>query len=102
MIPTLIMALTALGALLLVLLGLRVRAVPEDATLKWHRSKDAGLADCSTTLPRSMMASSLARTARSLPPGSTKVTIRPAALTRGKKPYRSASTRRLPAYASSD
>lgn len=45
MIPALTIAITALGALLLVLLGLRVRAVQADATLKRHRSKDAGLAD---------------------------------------------------------
>ena len=48
MIPTLTIAITALGALLLVLLGLRVRAVQADATLKRHRSKDAGLADLLT------------------------------------------------------
>jgi type IV secretion/conjugal transfer VirB4 family ATPase len=45
MIPTLTIAITTLGALLLVLLGLRVRAVQVDATLKRHRSKEAGLAD---------------------------------------------------------
>jgi type IV secretion/conjugal transfer VirB4 family ATPase len=45
MIPTLTIAITTLAALLLVLLGLRVRAVQDDATLKQHRSKDAGLAD---------------------------------------------------------
>jgi hypothetical protein len=45
MIPTLTIAIAALGALLLVLLGLRLRAVNEDATLKTHRARDAGLAD---------------------------------------------------------
>ena len=45
MIPALTIAITALGALLLVLLGLRLRTVQADATLKRHRSKEAGLAD---------------------------------------------------------
>ncbi len=45
MIPALTIAITTLGALLLVLLGLRLRSVQADATLKRHRSKDAGLAD---------------------------------------------------------
>jgi type IV secretion/conjugal transfer VirB4 family ATPase len=45
MIPTLTIAIAALGALLLVLLGLRLRAVNGDATLKTHRTRDAGLAD---------------------------------------------------------
>ena len=45
MIPTLTMTIAALGALLLVLLGLRLRSVNEDATLKTHRARDAGLAD---------------------------------------------------------
>jgi len=45
MIPTLTITIAALGALLLVLLGLRLRAVNEEATLKTHRARDAGLAD---------------------------------------------------------
>ena len=45
MIPILTTAIAALGVLLLVMLGLRLRAIQLDATLQRHRGKDAGLAD---------------------------------------------------------
>jgi type IV secretion system protein VirB4 len=45
MIPTLTIAIATLGALLLTLLGLRLRAAQVEASLTRHRAKDAGLAD---------------------------------------------------------
>ena len=45
MIETIIIAIAILGALLLGILAVRIRAVGAESTLKKHRSKDAGLAD---------------------------------------------------------
>jgi type IV secretion system protein VirB4 len=45
MIPAITIAIAALGALLLLLLGLRLRAVRDELRLKQHRARDAGLTD---------------------------------------------------------
>ena len=45
MIPGIAFAIATLGALLLLVLYARIRAVDEELKLKKHRSRDAGLAD---------------------------------------------------------